>query len=388
MKTSRLLLLSLVCLLSIPAVRAESPEAVSMNPPEDYPGAGLRMAIPGGFRIHPVSNPNQVLLATRIEGRKATQSISVFAYLVEDPEATAESFSAKLFEPLKESLAFRNLKVVKTGKMPLAGLEGFARRMTYRHRGQDTVAVSACVIRNVQRAAKNGQARKPSPLRIAYILGMEVARDKEGKQADRLLRTFDAVSRAMSFIGLQHPANLPLELKDRPFVKNFRKGLAMRQPAHWAAAVTKNGLSMGATDYLLHGAFTPAVQVLALQTPKGLTAKACGLKYIEHQRKEGTTVKILAEAKAPLAGKQGYQYVLQRTLPPASRPASAPAEEAAELDRDVIEIQRGLCLPGKHGSDACRHVVLLLTCRYCDRKRAENIMNELAKNFSLLTPVK
>ena len=385
---ARTTLFILSCLIACAvSARSAEPSPVTMLEPREYPWAGLRLAIPAGFEPQPLAEIDQVLQANRIQGRKATQSLSVYVHVVEDPEATAESVSASLIEPLKDSLAFRNLKEVKAGKMPLAGQEGFARRLTFTHRGQKTIAVSACVIRNVQRPAKNGKTRKPAPLRLAYILAMEVALGKEGQHTDVLLRTFDAVARSMHFIGLQHPADMPLVMEGRPFAKHFPKGIALRQPEHWVAAVTETGLAMGITDYLLGGQFTPAVQVLAMNIPEGQSAKTCGMKYIQHQRKEGLAVEVFAEGPATLADRKGYQYVLRRTLRPTTRPASAPADNP-HADTDVIEIQRGICLPDKADPESCRHVTLLLTCRYADRKKALALMDQFADALSLFTPVK
>ena len=386
-----------ILLLAVPvavgAAETEKSAAIKMNKPVDFPHAGIRIALPAGFEFQTLSEEFQVMVATRVEGRQATQSLSLSAYPVGGENVTAKEVLQRLLTPLKQDLAVRYLKVIKETRSRIAGIDGEARRLSYTYRGIKTVAVSACFIREVEldgAKAKTPSAPIASKLYVAYVLTMEVALDYEKK----LLRTFDEVVRGVGLIDFQRPIDITTINFKGPFLKEFRKGYAIRVPKGWVGGLNELGVFIEQADYLLGGVASPSVQVVSAIIPEIMTARDCGKKAIEYEQNHGVKIEILSEAPTKLAGKGAYQYVLRKSIEPVpagtqpattpikGRPSTRPSKTAAAAP--IIEVRRGLCVPGRKKGEM-RHYAIIVSCRDCDAKQAVEFMENLAAGFSLIS---
>jgi hypothetical protein len=387
----------------------------------EYPWAGISLAIPTGFETQTLYEEYQIVVATRIEGKQATQSISLSAFPV-DGQVTAKKFSQVTLEGLKTSLATRRLKVLKETTVRIAGLDGAARSMTYSHRGVETAAVGVCFIREVKPPADrqdNTSGAEAPKIRIAYLMTMEVA----VKYKDALLRSFDAVVKTVKLTDIHHPIDVTRKFRG-PFVKDYRRGYGIRLPIGWVGIKGELGVSLGQTDYLLGGITSPLVQVVSLTVSADTDAKQCGQKAIDFERKHGMKIEILSESPIKLAGRDGYQYVVRKSLAPATQPvttqpaatqpatapvatqpvttqpaatqpATAPAatqpvttQPADEPPAEsVLEVRRLLCIPAED-PDKQRHFAVILSCYDTDVKKVVALMDKLAKGFILIKTAK
>ncbi len=394
----------------------EEPDAIQMNKPIEFPHAGVRIALPGGFEPLMLTEEFQVMAATRAGGRRATQSLSLSAYPVEG-KTTAKEVLDELLKPLKQDLSFRYLKVIKETKTRIAGIDGKARRLSYTHRGVKTVAVRACFIREVELpgaetktipAKLNAKAQvrpyggsqdRPtaSKLYVAYVLTMEVAL----KHEKTLLRTFDAVVQAMAMIDFRRPIEIPIDFKG-PFLKEFSQGYIIRMPKGWVGGHNELGVFTEQADYLLGGIASPWVQVVSAVVPETMTDQDCGEKAIEYEAKLGVKIEVLSKGPIKLAGMDACQYVLRKSIPlplaetqpatqegkspPASQPTQTrPAIRPAEMppSASVIEVLRLLNVPAFEKGKA-RHYAIIVSCKDSSVKQAVEFMENLAKGFSLV----
>lgn len=381
MKPRHAIPLFLVGVLASHAVAESLTATVKIQKSVDYPQAGIILAVPTGFSFSPLlSQEYQVMVASRIEGRRASQSVSLSAYPVA-AGVTPERFLQELRKPLESNLAVRQLKVVKTTKVPVAGLVGAAAHLTYTFRGIKTVAVSACFIRDV---TPTGPATKPDDDtragggRLAYVLTLEVA------EAHRktLLRTFDAIVRTIMITLIERPIDIEKDY-DGPYLRDFPRGYALRMPKGWIGGQNALGVFMEQADYKLGGIPCPSVQVVSNLVPPSMSAEACGAKAIEWMKKNGVTVEILSKGPAKMAKRDGYQYVIRKTQTPKTNKAKTPP-----LATTTIEVHRLLCvLPSEEDEEErARHYTLIVAGQDATVKQMTELADNLAQHF-LVVPI-
>jgi hypothetical protein len=408
---------------------AEEAETIRMKEPEDFEHAGIRLAVPTGYKSHPLSEPFQVMLATRLEGARATQSINLMAHVV-DAEMTAEDFQKQELARMRENLALRRLEVIKESEIPIAGTKGVGRTMSYTFRGVETMTVSVAFLRKAEApiAPVEGGAKGHSPQdshRVMYQLTMEVA----ASHKDTLLRIFDQVVRSVETIPMKHPYQLPIEMDDR-LLKDFEQGYALKQPEGWIGTTNAIGVATWQTDYLMGGVPNPSVQALAMLLEKEKSPEECGQLAIAYEREQGAKIEILQEGAVKLAGKDGYQFVIRKTLSPEmgnteaedgkeegdlgegaetgngdaelpepqadAQPApNGDAEESIDEETvsepaepiSVIEIRRCICTPDPF-SDKCRHYALIVNLRGLSVEQAVELAQPFFESFSLFKPIR
>ncbi|MCD4823943.1 MAG: hypothetical protein K8S55_05005 [Phycisphaerae bacterium] len=400
---------------------------IKMNKPVDFPHAGIRLAMPTGFDRQPLGEEFAVMVAKRIEGMRATQSISLMAFPVSSDQ-TAEAFSQSLLSNLKGDLAVRHLKVLNKTKMRIAGLDGLAQSIAYTHRGIETVAVGVCFIRQVKKtpvAGESADAKKADSFAIAYLLSMEVA----ATHKNILFRTFDEIVKTIALTDFRKPIDVIKQFKG-PFLKDHRSGCGVRVPPGWVGVVGKTGLSVFQADYLAGGVPSPIIQVVSLEVPNTAAPEACGKKAIEFERKQGFTIDILSQGPVTVGKNSFYQFVLRKsvyreaespaatpatpgqkppgktapataptketkpaattappaeTTPKAKQPAAAQPVKKKELVASVIEVRRLLNLPSENVGKSW-HYAIIMTCQDCDEKQAVAFMDKFTKGFITFKP--
>jgi len=364
-----------VFLTGIAAVITHADEPISMQKPMQFPRAGVTLSLPGGFELQQLEDEMQVMTATRIESKRATVSISLQATPVEEG-VTAKEFSQEQIDSYKQSLAVRHFKQLKEVPINIApGIEGIASSFQYSFRGIQTVAVGVCFIREIT-PEKN---EKPL-VRIAYVLTMEMAAEQK---------------KDLKLTPFRRPIDLDHDYKG-PLLKDFESGYAIRLPKGWAGYGNQWGITLKQLDFLLGGVPCPDVQVVSIVLSDNLDSKQCGRKYIDAEIKRGLKVDVLSEGATKLAGKDGYQYVLLKSIPapttkPTTPPTSKPTTETPEeeppirqtpISEAILQVHRLLSVPSDDG--AVRHYAIILTTRKCETKKALEIMDNLVAGFELI----
>jgi hypothetical protein len=306
---------------------------------------------------------------------QAVQNITLMAYPY-DKTQTVENFAASTLADLKANLAIRDLKVLSETPVQVAGLSGMARAMEYNFRGIDTATVTLIFARPLE------QFKAASPLcadQIIYVLSMEVSKEHK----DSLLTQLDMVVKSISLIPVQSPTDLPIDLKNQSFVKNFSHGIAMRLPQSWWSEISDDGIKMGRYDYLCNDN-SPLLEVISVLVPNSLTAQACGQATINFDKKSGLSFDILQEGPVKISGKLGYQFVLRQNESQA--PTTKSASQPSDPKDYIIQVRRLLCVPDRT-PDKNRHYAFILTGFSADQKKLIDIMDQLTDSFDTLPVV-
>jgi len=361
MRTVRCAVL-LACLATVPqAGRAEEPR---MAPTLAFPHAGLSAALPEGFE--PVADGDPYLLVRAVrpaEGGQAGLAISLSAYPVGE-NVTTDNYADAMAEQLAQSLAVRDLKVLKRMPLPVAGVTGSAARMSYVFRGVETLAARVYFIRE----SKNGKPR------VCYVLTVEAAPEQE----KALLPTLAAVIQTVSFAGMQDPAELvPGALG--PALADPKRGYSIRVPQGWFAALGPAGAALGQANYLRGAEPTVTLSVVTAEVPPDAAPGALCEANLEQARAEAAKrklrVELVSAGEAKLAGRDARQFVLRQSQ-------SAPSTQKAEPDPPVVIAQRTCCAAAAGGG--ARAYSLVLICQGADAAKAAAILDAVAAGFAIL----
>lgn len=350
-------------------------ETIKMQPARTYPHAGISLAIPTGFTSYPqLTGQFQVMLATRVEGRQATQSISLAVYPA-GAKTTPAQWLEILRRSLEKSLSVRRLSVEKNEPIVIAGQKGRAVQMTYTFRGIPTAAVSVCFPRDIASAVPAAP-----PVHLLYVLTLEVAQEHRGT----LLRTFRAVTRTILLTDLKRPIDVPLDFENGAYLRDFARGYAVRLPVGWIGGQNEVGAFLEQADYTLGGQPCPAVQVVSRLVAPALSAEDCIRKAVASMEKQGATVEVLSKGPARLAGHDALQMVLRQTQPPATQPSQAAPTEPDE----ILEVHRLLRLDPNEENDEefARTYALIVTGQRVTVEQLVALADQLAERFQIMSP--
>ncbi|MBN1554394.1 MAG: hypothetical protein JXA11_06590 [Phycisphaerae bacterium] len=315
---------------------------LKMQKAVDYAHAGVIFSIPTGFSISPQCfGEFQVMLASRVEGKQATQSISLAAYPV-DENTTPREVLKKLRIPLEESLSVIRFEVVKSVETTVAGLPAQVVHLAYTFRGIKTVTLSACFIRDVFPAAttKPAGATQPVGKRLAYVLTLEVAESHR----QTMLKTFEAIVRTIMLTAITRPIDSEIDLEG-PYLRDLRRGYALRMPVGWVGGNNDLGVFIEQSDYTLGGVPCPSVQAVSSLVEPSLTAESCGQKAIAYMKQRGASVEILSQGAVKFAKRDGWKIVLRKTVSPASQPAQTQPARSQPAQTTTLEVHYLLVTP-------------------------------------------
>lgn len=372
----------------MPDASAPSTLTLRLGKAEAFPAAGLKLTLPLGFVAEPLSDPYQILQASRNEGMHKAASLAISVYPVE-ATTTPESLIKTFTDELHENIGIRRLKIEPAPALTFAGQTAMAQRLSYRFGGIKTVGLVACFVRTF-----DGEAGQVPPGPLAYLVTFEVL-DSYSANLDELV---SVIGKAAELTDLVAPATLNVDTKG-PYRRDYEAGFAMRQPAGWAAQFNEAGLAMGRMNYLLGDVISPSMQVLATTVPDTETARTCGEKTIELERELGWDIEIVSAEPAKLAGRDAWQIVLRKRMsadytPPvddededetSDAPELSDAAKAARekaLSASSIEVRRFMCMPDDEPGRK-KHFALILTCHECSPRGASNLMDAFAGGFAI-----
>jgi hypothetical protein len=357
--------LAILAALACPAEGADPP--VVLDKAIDYPHAGISLASPKGFEARPLENPYDVVNAVVLDNDRPIQAVTLSAFPVAG-SVSAEAFADSKMAELRKNLAIRHLKLLKKTPMPVAGLNGSARLMSYTFRGAKTLAAQVYFMR---------EGKEPE-VRICYLLTVVCSADKQ----PRLLPTLGAVVRSAQLTAVRHP-DLSGASTLGETVEDASLGYALRRPARWYAVKSAVGAEMGQVDYLLAGASVPSVHLLAQPitgdeaNSEAFAKKSLGvLRSVAIKRKQ--TCEVLAEGPAKMAGLPAYQFAV---VPSTAKQPALP--RSAKSPPSVVIVQRTVCVPG---GDTPRAYLLTLTARSETAQAAQAFMDKLVGGFRLVEP--
>lgn len=355
--------------LSLASLASAQPAAQpAMQTAVDYAHAGITVAMPEGFVPQELTGPFEVARAHAMEDGKAVVAITLSAFPADD-KVTAEEFADSKLADLKNDLAVRYLALLKKTPMPVAGVTGTVRLVTYTYRGAATAAAQIVFLR----ASKAGEPR------VCYLLTVESASSHQ----KRMLQVFGAVTKTAAMTALRHPGVAAAAQRPARAVKNAALGAAIQCPDTWYSAVSAIGTEAGQTDFLLGGEPMPSVRLFVTSPPAGaINSEACSRHYLgmvrlaAKQQEQACTV--VSEAAATLGKLAAHEFVVRQG--PAT--GSAPAAGAAEAG--VVIVQRTAFAVEPDGET--KAYVLVLTVREADIKAASQLMATIADSFERIAP--
>jgi len=364
-----------VVLLAGALHRCGAAAPIKMLAPAEYPHAGITLAVPEGFQYRPLGRNFDVLRAELFEGNLAVQAVTLSAFPVSG-KTNARTCAEKMVAEMKNDLAVRNLKVLKTAAMTVADIAGTAQRMSYTYRGVEIVAARVFFLRRIDKPDAAGQTDK-QPVHICYVLTVECAAEKQAT----MLPILGEVIRTVRLTAVRHPTEVKIKFWASP-LKDSARGYSVRPPRGWYATLAPGGLEMAQTDYLAGGEPMQVAMVRVAEEAGETTGKAAALKCLEIAKKAAAerqaATKVLSEGPAGLGGRTGYQFVLRLVAKAQTQPTTAPVQPP------IIIIQRVACITTAGGQR--KRYSLILHCVATGEQQGRAMMEKIASGFEFLTP--
>ena len=389
----KLYVLGAICLLAAtmgPAPAwSDEPAPLTMGQPVELPQAGISLALPKGFTAQPLTEPYQMLRATRTERDDVRQAVTVLAFPVA-PETTAETFADEMIADIRRQLAFRNITQLKATPMPIAGRPGHARMVGYSHDGQEAVAAWAVLIRPMSSAG----------IAICYMLWVE----SPAERRQEVLPALGAIVKTVVLRTVTSPMRLTAAELGEPIVLQ-RAGCSIRPPAGWFAVIQGDFVEMGQLDFTRGGVMSPVARLQVQPAPadaKSLTCSQQSLAMVRRIAAEfGDRAELVHEGPANLGGSDSQEFVLlctsaldastqptaatQAATQPATQPTTEPTAGGDSGPAiSVCIAQRALCVPAAGGDNDARTYFLTLICETDDVGAVQAVMAKLAEGFAML----
>lgn len=338
-----------------------------------YPHAGIALAVPKGFEYEVLIGDTNVLRASLKVSEQSPVVVAVHAIPVK-PYITANAYANITEAESHKSPDLKDLKILKKTSIPIAGLTGTARLISFTSRKTATIAIRAYFIRKI---------REPR-LRICYLLTVTTA----STQQEDVLRVFGTIVKSLKLIKIEPPSPEQTE-GPAPVATDQNRGYSLRVPHRWHIRGTTTGVELGITDYTTGGRTTLMASVTVASIDEKTDAKAAGLKFMEmlktyFETRANLASKLLSESRTKMAGLDAYQVVVQQT----SKTPSL-GDPSANARKSQVVVQRTICAvagePGEEGPQRNSYV-LTVFLEGRDAKAAVAMMEKLAGGLAILAP--
>ena len=343
---------------------------VRMGKAAVYPHVGLALGVPEGFVPRVCVEPYDAMRAVLHEGNKTVQGITVSVFPVGKAKTHAQ-FAEAMIGDMKENIAVRQVKVLKTAEVRIAGLAGTGCRIQYTFRGVRTTAARVFFTRDVP--ATGG--------RLCYVLTIE----SSPKHEESLLTVLDGVMKSCALSPIRRPSELTVS-ELGPVVEAAEHGFALCPPVGWYVSATRTGLEVAQTDYTVGGMPTATLQVTVRPTPEGGTSKGLALGHLARATKAFPAAAGVWQGETELSGLTGYQFVLHQEPQAAKAPSSSSgsgSKPPAKKGASVTLVQTVLCVPGV-GKAPGKTYDLVLLCHGGRVETARATMARIATTFKVL----
>ncbi|MCD4825668.1 MAG: tetratricopeptide repeat protein, partial [Phycisphaerae bacterium] len=362
------------------SVKGELPK---LQKPKDYPNAGLQLALPKGFEIKPLEKASQVLVASSEGEVEKNQTFTISIFPVSEGVSASQFVDGALAD-LRRQGTLGDIKQTSRVTFNIHGITGDGVRLDFSHKGKEVSAIAGCFIREVR--SPDGP-KDSAMIRLAYVVSLETARANK----DSLPPAIHAIAKSIRFTDVRHPMDIPIakgkELKDE------EHGLAVVLPVGWVARKKSDGIAMGQIDFLLGGVASPMVHASAVDVPAGLDHKQCLQRLLKKYKDMGYTVELLSQGPAKLAGLDGYQFAIRRSVVgkavkdpyvekrPAAKPMTKPGPAYIEMGRFAFS-------PGSVGDKTGKKKVYFIdmVCYDDNVKKVSTVLDHLADGFTILKP--
>jgi hypothetical protein len=285
-----------------PAGQASTGQApakqVEFGEPVRFGFAGVKMALPVKFEPLSPGDQETVFQTVLTEQDKRTVSLSLMAQ-ARPRDMTLRKFVTAIAMELNSQLTIRNLKILKSKRLPVAGTEGEAQVHSYRYRGIDRTALRMFFLRPVPNA----------DIQMAYILTAEA----EKAHGRRLSPVLGAVANTIELFDPVRPASQKVNELAPPLVARHL-GYSFRPPLWWKVRQRMGGtaVSMFQWDYLKN---EPGPQGALRVAQETVSAAEWGQKALEQHianlKRDNVEHRVLRQGPAKMGGQDGYEFVVR-----------------------------------------------------------------------------
>jgi hypothetical protein len=347
--------------------------APKMGEAINFPHAGVKLALPVGFKLQQLAHINKVFVAAQnAGGAKKPRSIAMSVYPLEG-NVTKREFMNQMINRAKQDPSIKDVKVVEERTIPFLKTTALARLVTCRYHGSPVAVVRMCFSRSIKQP---GWSKDTPPTKFMYQLGVGVLIE----DTDSLLPAFAAVVDSISLTKLKSPVDL---LKDAAGseIADTQLGFAITLPSGWAGRKTPTGFEMGQMDIAGGGIVTPGVKVLLAIVPESFTPQSLAKNAFKLRMQEGYKITVLSDKPAKLGQKEGRQFVIRKTAPK-DEPKTPTDGVVVKPRGSYIEAGRLILTPDKKGKK--RMFALVVTCHKSSEAQAQALLETFAKRFRLL----
>ena len=364
---------SVVALTVAAPVAGQATTDVATDKVLAYPHAGIALAVPKGFEYLLLTGQGDVVRAARQTPEQGPVIVAVLAIPVKS-NVTADAYADMTEARSKKSPNVKGLKVLKKTSIPVAGLTGTARLISFTSRKTATIAIRAYFVREI---------RKPR-LHICYLLTVTAA----STQQEDVLRVFGTIAKSFKLIKIEPPSPGQIE-GPAPTGTDQKRGYSIRVPRGWLIRNTPTGAELGITDYTTGGQTTSLATVTVASIDEKTDMAAAALKFLEmlkshFETKANLASKPLSQSRTKMAGFDAYQVVIQQTPK-----AVFSGDPSAQIRKPQVVVQRTICAlagaPGQEGPQRNSYA-LTVFLEGQDAKAAVAVMDKLAAGFAILKP--
>ncbi len=334
--------------------------APDLQPAQAYPWAGISLSLPEGFVHDRLTHINSVFIAsggTPENPKRATLSIYPLPRNME-----LEPLMDAISKDIEKRAGVLDFETVADATVPFFDHSAIVRTMKLEYAGNTFVAARICFVRQVKTPEGDTQY-------IAYSLGTGALES----EADQVLPTLAAMARSIELTDFSRPIDLPIPA-DGVLVSDPQLGFAIEQPNGWVGSFDEDGFSMGQFDFLDNGVVSPRVDVATATFPAGMTPEKVGKSAVEARAAEGFTVKVISHGECQLAGKTGYEVLIQKTR-------EATADQDAQ---SWVEMGRIITVSIDDDEDEERMIALVILATDTDVEKTKAVMDAMAPKLSLI----
>ena len=324
----------LAALLAAASAQGPKPAEMKLAPPVKLAYAGVKIAIPADFELKPVESQAMLLRAVKVRGEAPLLQMALSAFHAA-PETKVAEF-AKNRSPSKD-LWVRDLRILKSMSVKVAGVDGEVQVQSYRLRDVETTALCLYFVRPVTGGKQQ----------VGYVLVVEATK-KHGKLT---LPVLMAVMKTIELSDPVSPLAEPLDLKDEPIVSE-KLGYSLRPPTWWFVATSPDlkQVSISRLDYTSSAVVPPRLHFEVVDA-KGRSAAQCADDAISvvgaDLMKKNLTYKVVSRQATKLAGIDGEEFIIRAV-------AAAPAGSPDLPSWTVLLTQRVICHAGKSYNLTCQ----------------------------------
>lgn len=334
------------------------PPKVELDPPVTLAFAGVKIALPKGFELQTSADMSIVLNAAKVENKQPVLAVMLSGYR---QPANASLISFAEFGKAKSGLVIRNLKLIKTGALRIAGREAEIRIIAFDYRGVETTALRVFFLRPLASAS----------MQMGYVLSVEGAKGR-GRQ---LLPILGAIGNTIELFDPVRPIAQKITSLGEPMVSR-KWGYSVRPPRWWKARMSRqrDTVEMVQVDYLPNARPPQAsLQVKAEAASAEASAKTALNLLRESLKEQKVEFQVVREGPVRMAGRQGYEFLVRRD--------AARGDSEKEKPKVTLFIgQRTVCSSGNSYS----LVAYYLTDKV---EQVTAAIDTIAAGLELMTPV-